>query len=507
MATLPRPTFLSARVSAAAAARQKVAPLVRAPAAARPVTARDLRRVAVAARRGRPPARTGPVTAADAGLALMARVGEHLAGDDTSGFLSFPATTLAAEPIGSFGLIHTVSLVPRHSAIWRPPPGLATLWDVWRTILDEAVIIDPDPDPAEQAALDSARQLIFDDVEAATPSTVYERYRLLLDQYLDAAEAAAEDGAAAGEGSPGATAPTEVEDAARRLAVEGRQQEVEAALGTIARFGMSKPSVMWNDARQAFEVLTSWKTDPQSGVEYPDTAFLPDSFERAAWTPIELDAAEITSLSSVAAERFPELVESHLFDDVIADDGGKLRVTALRAELSQFTVEQPWFRPNVLGLHSWRLRDAGAEPVSDGGRPATGRLPAFVTRIAVLRNLEIDRVRAIRAVVTRTPRTPGRPTRRVAGRSPDRAGRPTVRDHRTASAGPTVRDHRTQGGRERPTAPPVERPPAPVPQKPDPVLPYRQPEPRIAALACQLIPRCPDPDPALFPDPTMEATR
>lgn len=522
-------TLLTARVAAVAAERVTVAraaPEARIAAriATRVPTARDLRRVAVTAHgRGAPGGR--PATAADAGLALLTKIGEHLVGDDVSGFLSFPAVALAADPPGSFGLAHAVSVVPRHATIWHPPIGSTLIWDVWRQILDEAVVVDPDPDAAERAEIDAARRLVFSDPEAGTLSPAYERYRALLEEYLDAAAAAvdappADDGTGtAEEGSAGPSAPappTVVEVAARRLAVEGRQAEIEAALSTIARYGLSRPTAAWNEARQAFELVTNWRTDPVSGTEYPDTTFVPSSFEQAAWTAIELDAAEIETLSALATERFPALAESKLFDDTIADEGGLLRVTGLRAEITRFAVRQSWFRPDLLGMRSWRFRNPDAEVVSDGGQPVTGRLPAFVTSVAVIRNLEIDRIRVIvrdhrRPVGTAPAAMPGG----VAVSHVPSRGRPT------SFAGAVVRDHRSAPSRLRrqddadwfpdpriePT--PVDPVPVePVPVEPVPVTPHLEQAPRIAAFVCQLVPRSPDPEPPdpARPNPAMEAT-
>lgn len=506
--TLAQPTLLAAQVSAAAGRATSGTTRV---SARRGLTAGDLRRVAAAARVERAETGHPTATAAAAGLALLTKLGEYLLGDDSSGFLSFPAVAVPADPPGSFGLVQTVSIIPRHAAIWRPPVRLTMLWEAWRQVMDEAVVTNPDPTPAEQEQVQSARRLIFDDVELGTPSSTYQRYRDLLEEYLDAAAAAAEDELSATDepvtAGPGASsasiaARTQVEAAARRLAVEGRRAEVEAALDVIARFGLSQPTVMWNDARQAFHVLTAWSSDPGSGTEYPDTSWLPRLFEEAAWTPIELDAAEIASLSRLAAQRYPELVDSHLFDDRVADEGGQLHVTGLRAELTQLRIQRDWFRPDILATRSWRLRDPAAEPLSDGGQPATGRLPAFVTSIAVLRNLEIDRVRfgpAPPQVVIAAGRL-ARTTSALARLRQRLTTGPVVRDHRSAADSTRVRDHRGQSVPDRPQWPTEH-----VPISPTPVEPHREESPRIAAFMCQLVPLCPDPDPGLFPELVKEA--
>lgn len=531
MAAPRHTTLLAARVAAVAAERVTLTgAAAEATSTGRVLTARDLRRVAVTART-RPAARGRPAIAANASLALMIKIGEHLVGDDTSGFLSFPAVALAADPPGSFGLIHTVSLVPRHAVIWHPPIGATTVWDVWGQIVAEAIAVDPEPDAAEQAQIDAARRFIFSDPAAGTMSAAYERYQALLDDYLDVAAAAA---AVLSGGSPGAAEavpvepttgppvpdpPTAVEVAARRLAVEGRQAEVEAALAIIARFGMSRPTVEWHEAGQALKMDTNWALDAPSGTKYPHTTFVPSSFEQAAWTTIDLDAADIESLSALAAARFPALAESHLFDDASADEGGQLGITGLRAEITRLAVRQPLFRPDLLSRRSWRFRDPGAEMVSDGGTPATGRLPAFVTSVAVIRNLEISRIRFLvgdhrRPAGTAPAAMPGGvAVSRLP--SPTRPARGLVRDHRS-TATPMRRRDDPDWFPDPPLDPeavePVPVPPVPkpvpvdpVPVEPAPVPPHLEPAPRITAFVCQLVPRSPDPDPAL-PNPFMEAT-
>jgi hypothetical protein len=472
----------TARVTAEAAATAAAAPrLADHRTAGRRPTALGVRRIGATAR-ARPATAQPAARARAAGLALMVKVSEYLIGDDATGFVTFPAARQAAEPPGSFGLVRTVNLVPRHTVIWRPDTPL--LWDVWERVLGDAVVVDPQPSLEEQARLTAAQNLLFADPTTATPSPAYGRYRELVEAYLDAVEAAA-DAMATGGTPDGLAAAVEV--AADRLAVEGRRTAIEAALDTIATFGMSRPSTSWNEARGALQLLTNRKVDPDSNTEYPDTSFVPRSFDEAVWTPIDLVATEIAALSTVAEDRFPELSTSHLFDDTVADENGALRVTRVRAEASIFSVVRPWFLPYVLLGRAWRWRDAASEPVSDGGNPATGRLPAFVAGIAVVRNVTVDRI----GVTTRDNRAAS-PIHRHQATTPAASVMARIREttssidrirgatrHARAASGQAHTS--TQGHAAT-------------------VLPHHQPQPYIAALACESVPRSPDPDPRLFPD-------
>lgn len=461
------------------------------PSTGRRPTARDMHRITVAA--SARPVAARPVTARAAGLALLVKLGEHLVGGNPASFVSFPATRVPMAAPGSFELVRTVSHVPRHSPIWRPDTPL--LWEVWEHILDEAVVVDPEPTPDEQARLAAAEELLFDDPATGTTSAAYDRYRELVEAYLDAA-AAAVDAAATGDGPDEVT--TAVELAARRLAVEGRQAEIEAALDTLASFGLSLPTSAWNDARQALELVTNRKLDDVSNVEFPDTTVVPGSLDDAAWTPIDLDRAEVATLSELAEARFPELIESRLFDDAIADGDGEseLRVTRVRAEIARLDVVRgDWFDVDLLASRAWRWREPSAPPVSDGGDPASGRLVAITTGIAVLRGVTVDRIRVRTRDHRRTATPPAPPARApapatarvTASRGGLRSIVDTVREvarREVAGSGRTVR---------RPGRPATSRatPPA-VPQ-------HRQPEPCVAAFVCELVPASPDPDPRLFP--------
>jgi hypothetical protein len=106
-----------------------------------------------------------------------------------------------------------------------------------------------------------------------------------------------------------------------------------------------------------------------------------DTFDpEVAWTRLHLTREETSALLDAAP---PEL---------------KVGVTAAASEIRAVTVEyanvailRPWFDPAFFAMSSWRLPPDDAAPVSDGKVPRSGRIPAYITSMIVVRRLIVER--------------------------------------------------------------------------------------------------------------------
>jgi hypothetical protein len=443
-----------------------------------PPTSRDLAEFVANAS----PTGYGPSPATAASMALTACVAEFTAGGDRSTFPSFPTTAWTAPDSTSFDLVYQVNIVPAHASVWTHGPAPALLWDVWKDVLDEADPRDHEPDGEALAQIEAARALLYADATTGAVSDTYRRYVELTEALAVVAMKHAELKLSGTVSEPElAESAAAVATAAGRLAVEGRQAEVEAAVQTIARYGSSRPTTLFGQARENFELVVNWRTDAASGSRYPETSFVPASFETAAWTPIQLAEVDIAQRATLA-DRYPALLGASLLDTGAADDGGRLLINGLRAEVALVAVRRDsWFSPDLLGLRAWRFTDPAAQPVSDGAVPASGRIPAFVVGFVLVRSLELDRVAENRLTFEEEQRLRQEHYDREYPAALARWEQLRLVDPRQAEL---------EG---------VRVPQLVIPRY-LPADPYLRPEICIAAFVCQLVPRSPDPDPALFQD-------
>src|SRR5690606_35741305 len=133
-----------------------------------------------------------------------------------------------------------------------------------------------------------------------------------------------------------------------------------------------------------------------------DTAYLPREMfaPQTVWTSVELDASEIATLTSGADEAAGAAGGSEAGSGVTAaigeGAGGEettedddLEIERLSVEIGRADVLRDWFDVDLLTSRSWQWRfDSPA--LSDGGDPPQGAMPAFVTAMLFVRNLEVQ---------------------------------------------------------------------------------------------------------------------
>ena len=284
--------------------------------------------------------------------------------------------------------------VPAVSSLWSQDGRL--LWDAYAQVLGrgQVQVAQPRLTDGEIERLKAAEDLLHDR-ETGTPTSTYERYRALQEAYLQARERlAAASLTAEHSDDPEFAAQARTEET--RLAAEaeaaldawrmhGARSEVEAALATVERLTGLSLEVEFQAA--ADRLQRARRTGLNPGVDtFYDTGYLPRGLfgADAVWTKLELDASEIDALARAANDRDPEL-------QAFSDDDEEIEIRRLSVELGRAEVVRPWFDLNLLTSRSWRWR-GDLPPLSDGGEPPEGSLPAYVTAMIFVRNLEIELV-------------------------------------------------------------------------------------------------------------------
>ena len=103
------------------------------------------------------------------------------------------------------------------------------------------------------------------------------------------------------------------------------------------------------------------------------------------WTRIALDHERIDQISEQTSPAIQSWLEQLGLLDQIERNG--VKTTSLSAEVFVLTLFRDWFDPEVFQNRRWKWADA---PLSDGGDPPNGQLPAYVTRVVLVRKLEVE---------------------------------------------------------------------------------------------------------------------
>jgi hypothetical protein len=123
------------------------------------------------------------------------------------------------------------------------------------------------------------------------------------------------------------------------------------------------------------------------GARFYATGVLPpnDVTDADGWTRVALDRPRIDQRSRESSPATRSWLEQRgLLDGV---EGAGVQMTSLSAEVFPLTLQRPWFAPEVFRSRLWRWGEA---PLSDGGDPPRGLLPAYITRLVLVRKLQIE---------------------------------------------------------------------------------------------------------------------
>jgi hypothetical protein len=339
-------------------------------------------------------------------LALMTKAKKVFGADDT--FLSFPVSPLpytkreldffserddddlrqSQRNLQAFSTL--VNLIPDDEA-WLPTETVF-LWDVYEQVLKEANFAEstrtPDEEAAYQRALAFLRVTGADGLVEDSPAMkAYRQHKdafLLAEQKYNADKFTGEN----------AADPTEkqrwreVDEPAQRAVIEelraqwitaGYKNEVEAAQAKVVSLGARSPLQTWAEWNSRFneDIDTLTGSSADASTVYPSFFSPSNAIDDDAWQPFKLSAEEVKVLLNEAPA---ELRARFAADSAAA--GNK----SLTFEFSSAAIQRPWFASDVFKARFWRFADA-SRFISDGGKPAKGTCPAYVTAIVFARRV------------------------------------------------------------------------------------------------------------------------
>ena len=289
--------------------------------------------------------------------------------------------------------------------IWTPRTG--ELSTIYRMIFDLGKVATVRPSSEDKEKLQAARAVLYttrgvadadigEDTTQVVNTPEYESYLEHEKAYFDTLEKLNEakitvehSSDAAEAGAPNEQAIGELEraraDAWKRWNEQGYKNKIEGAIEDIRRLESRGPGLLWRDWITQFETATRENNPSTNHFFYP-TTYVPANFvESDSWTRVTLDQSEIASLTERAREEAPELAESELVRTDIQSD---LEIERLSVELARIKLLRPWFESEVPRSRIWKWQ-FDREPLSDGGDPPRGTLPAYMDSMVFARNLEI----------------------------------------------------------------------------------------------------------------------
>jgi hypothetical protein len=379
-------------------------------------------------------------------LALMAKAKKVFGADDT--FLSFPVSPLpytkreldffserdaedlrqSQHNLQAFSTL--VNLIPDDEA-WLPTESVF-LWDVYEQVLKEGNFAEstrtPDEEAAYQRALSFLRVTGLDGLPEDSP--VMKLYR----QHKDAFVLVQQKYAADKFTGENASDPVEkqrwreVDEPAQRALLDelkaqwitvGFKNEVEAAQAKVVSLGARSPLQTWAEWNSRFnEDIDAITGSTDASTVFPSFFSPSNAIDDDAWQPFKLSGEEIKVLLNEAPAELRER-----FNADIATAGNK----SLTFEFSSAAIQRPWFSSDVFKARFWRFTDAN-RVISDGGKPAKGVCPAYVTAIVFARRVreEVKPAEPVRP----TPPPVGTPRPGILGRigmlRPDLIARPAI---------------------------------------------------------------------------------
>ncbi|HEV7906317.1 MAG TPA: hypothetical protein VGO96_20925 [Pyrinomonadaceae bacterium] len=337
-------------------------------------------------------------------LALMAKAKKVFGADDT--FLSFPVSPLpytkreldffsdrdadelrqSQHNLQAFSTL--VNLIPDDEA-WLPTETVF-LWDVYEQILKEGNFAESTRTPEEEAAYQRALSFLrvtgegglFEDSPQMKAYRQHKDAFLLVEQKYNADKFTGEN----------ASDPLEkqrwkdVDEPAQRALLNelrtqwitaGYKNEVEAAQAKVVSLGARSPLQTWSEWNSRFNEDIDTVTGTDASTVFPSFFSPSNAIDDDAWQPFKLSAEEIKVLLNEAPA---ELRERFNADSATA--GNK----SLTFEFSSAAIQRPWFASDVFKARFWRFADAN-RVISDGGKPAKGTCPAYVTAIVFARKV------------------------------------------------------------------------------------------------------------------------
>ena len=255
------------------------------------------------------------------------------------------------------------------------------LWDVYGEVLKTAEVAIT-RNEADEADLKRAKEMLYttDEFGFQTPSERYQRYLDLRDRRFIAEQA--RDGiiAAGGEDKEGlAQAQMELDNIKKEMAAGNLEKDVLAMETIIERVTTNSPSTVWRDLQQKYNPDIQQQTNLEL-IEYAPTYIFPADILKQDWDSIELSKEEVDKLVKEAPEdlkkAFPSMGNSEC---------------GVKFEYRSVKLERPWFESKLFKSRNWRFPvKSGLQAISFGNHKTTGRFPAYITALFLVRNLKTD---------------------------------------------------------------------------------------------------------------------
>ena len=277
-------------------------------------------------------------------------------------------------------LSRTLNLVAGTGRYWSSDGRI--LWDIYGTVLDEALVAPNQLSGADRQRLDAARTAI------ARTGDVYNRYRQAYEQAraeyvktkLKEEEKADSNPLEWQAQEPGLRA--RVAAAYSDWLAKGGKSVFEEANAAIDQLQGRSPLLAWRQWKEEFRLAQ--RTDPD-GEDFWLTPLQPASIRESGdtgpWTRFTITYPVASGNDS------PDGVE-----ELVSRREGRRPsppVIHFSGELMRGEIIRPWLNPGLFRSPFWRWT-TNREPLSDGQTPPRGTLVAYPTAVVLARDLEIQ---------------------------------------------------------------------------------------------------------------------
>ena len=357
-----------------------------------------------------PANRTAP---SNGSFVLYATPGIPLTAED----LKFGFNTTADEIGVGAAFADLVNSIPQPTGFWRT--STARVWDEYKRALDGAVLAEAPLSDEEVARLKRAHDTLYTtstiiDINTGQPksvpvdTTLYERYVDLKAAYeaellqynsllINVRTNPNDPMALAQLNINGPILRTRVQSAFNRWASAGKNI-VETATATIDQLTGRDPVRIFSAARDRLAGLERTDTDGQS---YYFTKYFPTRFDpnSASWTRFSMSEAEVhtTDTSTASAWGGGAGISFGLwsFGASASHSSAERRQTAntsnfaLSVQLTRLPIRRSWFTAGILTSKSWKFPQNDPTPLSDGGNPPAGAMIGYPTELILAKDLRI----------------------------------------------------------------------------------------------------------------------
>lgn len=274
--------------------------------------------------------------------------------------------------------------------------GDSLLYNSYRNILENALIIDPDVFTNEETSkIDKAKKVLFknDDED----SVKYTKYKTYLIKYSDLEKRIIDHNALKITIDSSNIALLEkwnvdfisLSNEKKALLIDwqvkGNKSLIESAKGSYENIIFKKSDFIekWTDARNIKLASPNLLTD-EFGVEFLATTCIPNSicdYQSPIWKKITLPKTEITQLASTFIQEVPP--------EVLLEFGNiEPELESISFEYCIIDIQRPWFDENIINNNFWKYSDTNKK-VSNGDDSMTGEIPAYPVKIILSKNIEL----------------------------------------------------------------------------------------------------------------------